>query len=90
VKAIGLAKGHTFASAKDRFAEVKEAICLGCGACISACDKKALRLVPANNRSVPPPKKRDLFIRILREKGRLGPFVASRLRKQLRRVLGRG
>ncbi len=89
VKAIGLAKGRTFASAKDRFAEVKEAVCLGCGACVSACDKGALRLVSANNRSIPPPKKRDLFIRILREKGRLGPFVASRLRKQLRRVLGR-
>ncbi len=92
VKAIGLAKGRTFASPEDRFAEVKGAVCLGCGACISACEKVALRLVPAHNRMLPPRKKRDLFVRILREKGRLGPFVASRLKKQVRRALtfGRG
>ncbi len=87
VKAIGLARNRTFASPTDRFAAVKEAVCLGCGACISACEKGALRLVPADNRSRPPAKKRDLFVRILREKGRLGPFVTSRLKKQLRRAL---
>ena len=90
VKAIGLAKGRTFTSPRDRFAEVKGAVCLGCGACISVCEKEALRLIPASNRSVPPRNKRDLFIRILREKGRLGPFVASRLKKQVRRVLSLG
>jgi ferredoxin len=87
VKAISLAKGQTFATPKERFAEVKAGICLGCGACISACEKEALQLIPADNRSVPPAKKRDLFVRILKEKGRLKPFVTSRLRKQLRRVL---
>jgi len=92
VKAIGLAKNRNFAAPQDRFAAVKEPVCLGCGACISACEKGALRLIPAKNRSHPPAKKRDLFIRILREKGRLGPFVTSRLKKQLRRALtlGRG
>ncbi len=92
VKAIGLAQGHSFTMPQDRFAAVKEPVCLGCGACISACEKGALRLVPAENRSRPPAKKRDLFVRILREKGRLGPFVTSRLKKQLRRAftLGRG
>jgi len=92
VKAIGLAKNRNFAAPQDRFAAVKPAVCLGCGACISACEKGALRLIPAKNRSHPPAKKRDLFIRILREKGRLGPFVTSRLKKQLRRALtlGRG
>jgi NAD-dependent dihydropyrimidine dehydrogenase PreA subunit len=92
VKAIGLAKDHTFASPKERFAEVKEAVCLGCGACISACEKGALKLIPAKNRQLPPLKKRDLFVRILKEKKRLGPFVTSRLKKQLRRAftLGRG
>jgi len=87
VKAIGLAKDRSFASPSERFAAVKETVCLGCGACISACEKGALRLVPADNRSRPPAKKRDLFLRILREKGRLGPFVTSRLKKQLRRAL---
>ena len=86
VNAIGLAKGRTFASMDDRFAAVREAVCLGCGACISACEKEALRLVPADNQALPPAKKRDLFIRILREKGRLGPFLTSRLKKQLRRA----
>ena len=92
VKAIGLPKGRTFASPKDRFAEVKGAVCLGCGACISACEKGALRLDSVENCAIPPNKKRDLFIRILQEKGRLGPFVTSRLKKQFRRAFtfGRG
>ncbi len=92
VKAIGLAKDQAFATPAERFAAVREPVCLGCGACISACEKGALRLAPAANRRVPPLKKRDLFVRILREKGRLGPFVTSRLKKQLRRALrlGRG
>ncbi len=92
VKAIGLAKGQTFTTSTERFAEVRAEVCLGCGACISACEKEALRLIPALNRTLPPLKKRDLFVRILREKGRLGPFVTSRLKKQLRRAftLGRG
>lgn len=92
VKAIGLPKGRTFTTSKERFAEVRQAVCLGCGACISACEKQALRLVPAANRSLPPLKKRDLFIRILREKGRLTPFLVSHVKKQLRRAftLGRG
>jgi NAD-dependent dihydropyrimidine dehydrogenase PreA subunit len=89
VKAIGLAKDRTFDSPKERFAAVREPICLGCGACISACEKQALRLVPAANRSLPPQKKRDLFVRILREKGRLTPFLASRFKKQLKRAFGR-
>ena len=86
VKAIGLARDRTFASPSERFAAVKEPICLGCGACISACPKGALRLVAAENRRVPPNKKRGLFIRILREKGRLGPMLTSRLKTQLRRA----
>ena len=87
MKAIGLAKGETFASPQDRFAAVTAAVCLGCGACVSACTKGALSLVPAGNRRQPPRRKRDLFVQILREKGRLGPFVASRIKKQVRRTL---
>ena len=85
VKAIGLAKGPVFETPADRFAAVRERVCLGCGACISACEKGALRLVPAANRTMPPRKKRDLFIQILREKKRLGPFLTSRLKKQVLR-----
>jgi ferredoxin len=90
VKAIGIAKGRTFDSPQERYAEVRETVCLGCGACISACENQALRLVPSRNRSIPPNKKRDLFIRILKEKGRLSPFLTSRFKKQLRRAFGRG
>lgn len=86
VKAIGLPKDRTFASPQERFAEVREGICLGCGACISACQKSALRLIPANNRQVPPRRKKELFLNILREKGRLTPFVISRFKNRLRRV----
>ena len=88
VRAIALDKGRTYATPQDRVAAVNERVCLGCGACISACEKGALRLVPANNRRTPPNKKRDLFIQILKEKKKLGPFVTSRLKKQLRRAFG--
>jgi ferredoxin len=90
VKAIGLAKGRTFATPKDRFAEVKGAVCLGCGACISACEKEALRLVPTENRLLPPRTRSALFVRILREKGRLRPFVVSRFKQQVRRAFSFG
>jgi len=42
---------------------------------------------PAENPPRRQARERDLFSRILREKGRLGPFVTSRLKKQLRRAL---
>ena len=90
VKAIGLPREMIHVPKAERRAAVRQAVCLGCGACISACPKGALRLVAAPNRSLPPAKKRDLFVRILKEKGRLGPFVASRLKKQLRRALTLG
>ena len=90
VKAIGLPREMIHVPKAERRAAVRQAVCLGCGACISACPKGALRLVAAANRSLPPAKKRDLFVRILKEKGRLGPFVASRLKKQLRRALTLG
>lgn len=91
VKALGLDRTRNGGSARARVAAVAEAVCLGCGACISACPKGALRLVPAT-RPLPPAGKRDLFLRILKEKHRLGPFVTARIKKQLRRAftLGRG
>ena len=55
-------------------------ICLDCGACITNCQKQALSLRPAL-RSKPPQKKSDLFLRILREKKRLKPFVIGRIKK---------
>jgi len=63
--------------------------CLGCGACISACPSGSLSLVSAS-RPLPPEKKKDLFIRILKEKKRFAPFLVSGLATRLRRALGIG
>lgn len=60
--------------------------CLGCGACISACSTHSLKLVPASRPAVPE-KKQDLFMQILKEKKRFMPFLASHIKKKVRRVL---
>ena len=88
VKAIGLPKDVRFEGREGRYAAVREDVCLGCGACISACKQRALTLVPADNRQVPPLKKKDLFVRILKEKRRLSPFIVSGATRKLRELLG--
>lgn len=87
VKAIALPHQVAFNRKSDRYAVVDEDTCLGCGACISACKPGALSMAPAVNRETPPLQRKDLFIRILREKRRLSPFVVSGIRKSLRRLL---
>ncbi|MSN27273.1 MAG: 4Fe-4S dicluster domain-containing protein [Geobacter sp.] len=87
VKAIGLPDGAPFAENSGRYAAVAENLCLGCGACVSACKRGALAMVPAVVRPLTPLKRKDLYIRILREKRRLTPFVVSGIRKNLRTLL---
>lgn len=87
VKAIGLPDGAPFAENSGRYAAVAENLCLGCGACVSACKRGALGMVPAVVRPLTPLKRKDLYIRILREKRRLTPFVVSGIRKNLRTLL---
>lgn len=87
VKAIGAPKGVRFESPEMRHAAVGEEICLGCGACIAACKKGALTLVPARNRELPPLKRKDLYVRILKEKGRLAPYIVHGVKKGLRNFL---
>ncbi|MEE4137206.1 MAG: 4Fe-4S dicluster domain-containing protein [Desulforhopalus sp.] len=70
---------------KKQQAVVKADHCLGCGACISACPSGSLALLPVA-RPLPPEKKRDLFKQILKEKGRLTPFVVSGVKKRLSRA----
>ncbi|MDD2735089.1 MAG: 4Fe-4S binding protein [Desulfuromonadaceae bacterium] len=84
VKAIALPQGVTFSQKSDRYAVADEEICLGCGACVTACKLGALSMVPVANRETPPLKRKDLFIRILKEKRRLAPFVVSGIKKSLR------
>jgi Na+-translocating ferredoxin:NAD+ oxidoreductase RNF subunit RnfB len=62
-------------------------VCLGCGACISSCRQGALSMVWADNRELPPLKRKDLYLRILKEKRRLTPFVVSEIKKSLRSLL---
>ncbi|MEI6826899.1 MAG: 4Fe-4S binding protein [Desulfuromonadales bacterium] len=83
VKAIALPEGVTFAKGADRHALVADSLCLGCGACISVCKQGALSMVPADVRAVPPLKRKDLYVRILKEKHRLTPFVVSGIKKSL-------
>jgi len=66
---------------------IDEALCLGCGACISACQTDSLSLVPFL-RLPTPEKKKDLFIKILKEKKRFTPFLVSGVKKKVLRSLG--
>lgn len=90
VKGIGLAKGVAFRDSRERFAAVEENVCLGCGACVSACAKGALSMVLVDNRRPTPAARRDLYRQILKEKGRLTPYVISGIRKSLLRLVKGG
>jgi NAD-dependent dihydropyrimidine dehydrogenase PreA subunit len=68
----------------ERRAELKKELCLGCGACISACPQGSLTLVTLAKRPVPPHKRKDLFVKMLKEKGRFTPFLLLALSKKVR------
>lgn len=73
---------------KRRRLRAREDVCLGCGACINSCRCGALSLIPIS-RPDPPHRKRDLFVRILKEKKRLQPFIIARIKKHLRKPFAR-
>ena len=87
-KSIGLAKEREFKNKSERYAAVFREICLGCAACISSCEQKALTMIERGNGQLPPYRKKDLFARILWEKGRLTPYLFSRMKKRVRKFLG--
>jgi ferredoxin len=89
VKAIDLGAADPDRGNALRFAALDKASCLGCGACVSACRRAAIRLVERDKRPLPPEKRKDLFLRLLREKGRLTPFFVSGARRKLISLLGR-
>lgn len=68
-------------------AAINVASCLGCGACVSACARHAISLVERAVRPVPPEKRKDMFVAILKEKGRLTPYLVSGAKKRVRRLL---
>ena len=80
VKCIGLSKGREIREKSDRRARIDEKVCLGCGACIPVCEKEAITLVPRQHHRRPPKNKGWMFARILWEKGRLAPFVVSKVK----------
>ena len=84
VAAISLATGPSGAHAV-----VDVTPCLGCGACVPACARKAIALVERAQRPVPPAKRKDMFVEILKEKGRLTPYLVSGAKKKVGRLLAR-
>ena len=89
VEAISRHRGETGAGRNEGYAVVSAEMCLGCGACISACSQGALALARAPDGSAPLTRK-DLYVRMLKEKNRLTPFVVSGIKKRLRRLLAGG
>lgn len=70
-------------------AAIDMASCLGCGACVPACARNAISLVERVERPLPPEKRKDMFAAILKEKGRLTPYLVSGARKRARRLMQR-
>ena len=83
VKCIGLPRERRTSDKSDRRAKIDPEVCLGCSACISVCEKDAIKLVPREDYRIPPKNKGRMFTRILWEKGRLSPFVVSRIKRKL-------
>lgn len=68
---------------------ISVATCLGCGVCVPACAREAISLVERAERPVPPAKRKDMFTAILKEKGRLTPYLVSGAKKRVGRMLTR-
>ena len=66
---------------------INEDVCLGCGACISACKTESLSLKPFQ-RPPTPERKKDLFVKILKEKKRFTPFVVQGIKTKVLRGIG--
>lgn len=79
----GLAKDPKPRSKTDRRAKNDSDTCLGCSACVLACENEAILMVPRDDYHVPPKNKGWMFTRILWEKDRLAPFVFSRIKRKL-------
>jgi ferredoxin len=83
VKALQLVDGST----RGRWSlAVQGPACLGCGVCVSSCRAGALALVPGEPREVPETRRR-LLKQILKEKGRLTPYLVSGTKKKVRSLL---
>ena len=50
---------------------VNEELCIGCGVCVAACPSGSLSMSRRSVLHVPPKDKKEQFVRIAREKGRI-------------------
>jgi ferredoxin len=66
---------------------IREDMCLGCGACIGTCPTGSLFLTPVE-RPRTPEKKKELFVKILKEKNRFTPYLINGIKKRIRRTFG--
>jgi ferredoxin len=89
VNAISQKEAEPGKERAGRLAVLDEGGCLGCGVCVQACRQGAITLVERHAHSLPPAKRKDLYSRLLREKGRLTPYLISGARKKLFSVLRR-
>ena len=74
------------ATGVEPVAQINTSACLGCGACVPVCKRRALTLVERPERPLPPEKRKDMFKAILKEKGRMKPYVMSGVKKVLRKI----
>jgi Fe-S-cluster-containing hydrogenase component 2 len=54
---------------------VDEAMCIGCGLCVTGCPNEALHLVVREDAAAPPATSRDVGLVLLQEKGKLQRFI---------------
>ncbi|MCK4509484.1 MAG: 4Fe-4S ferredoxin [Desulfuromonadales bacterium] len=84
VAAITSAQIHS-----NSHAVIDVAPCLGCGVCVPTCARDAISLVERDDRPMPPEKHKDMFVAILKEKGRLKPYLVSGVKKRAGRLLAK-
>lgn len=75
------------AGARNHAVSIDKKLCLGCAACLSVCQLGALSLVARQQQPRPPKNRREMMKRRLLERGRATPFVISRMKKKLKKLL---
>ncbi|GAB4433375.1 MAG: 4Fe-4S dicluster domain-containing protein [bacterium] len=79
-------KGISYAKVgAKRVAKIDNDACLGCGACVDSCEFGAIKLVERERRHLPPQTRKELFKTMLKEKGRLTPFVVDGIKRKIRK-----
>jgi len=59
----------------DGPSRIDQARCIGCGACVAECPSEAITLVPRDAAPEPPKNIKELFTRLVQEKGRIQHYL---------------